>query len=82
MGEYEKKLIANTSEIQELHRLTKQLKLENEHLKGMNNKFQHEIEEKEKILDVSLSPTKKPEPKDLLTEDFFANDTHYVFFSL
>lgn len=80
MSTYEKKLVSNSAEIQELHKQVKQTKLENEHLKGMGLKFKQELEDRDRILDVSLSPMKKPKALDLLTDDFIENDIYTVFF--
>lgn len=56
---YEKKLVANATEIQDLHKELKKTSLERDHLKGMIQKFQVELADKDKILNISLSPLKR-----------------------
>lgn len=47
----------------------------------MGLKFKQELEDRDRILDISLSPTKKPKTVDLLTDDFIENDIYMVFFA-
>lgn len=56
---YEKKMIDVISENQTLTKENKKLSLEKEHLQALNLKVQRELFEKDNILNVSLSPTKK-----------------------
>ena len=56
---YEKKMVDVISENQTLTKENKKLSLEKEHLQALNLKVQRELFEKDNILNVSLSPTKK-----------------------
>ena len=76
---YEKRLISNASEMQELQKEVKKISLERDHLKGISMKFQLELEDKDRILNVSLSPLKKGKTADFLTEhDYVESDIFQV----
>lgn len=78
---YEKKLVNNATEIQELHKEIKSITLERDHLKGISQKYLVELEEKEQILNLSLSPLKKGKITELMSEqDYIESDIINVFF--
>ena len=82
MGNYEKKLVSYSTEIQELHKEVKQLTLERDHLKGMSMKYQMELADQDKILNISLSPMKRPKNADLLEFDCVESDISQVLINL
>lgn len=61
VGNYEKKLINYSAETQELQKTVKQLTLERDHFKGMSMKYQIELADQDRILNISLSPLKRPQ---------------------
>ena len=79
MQTYEKKLVNNATEIQELQKDIKKISLERDHYKGISRKFQQELEDKDRILNVSLSPLKKGKTADFITEnDYVESDIFRV----
>jgi regulator of replication initiation timing len=66
---YEKKMVDIISENQTLAKENKKLSLEKEHIQALNLKLQREMFEKDNILNVSLSPTKKNSSE--INESFF-----------
>ena len=70
-----------STEIQELHKQVKQITLDRDHLKGISQKFQDELEDKDRILNISLSPLKKGRTQDFETEhDYVESDIINVYF--
>jgi len=67
--------VNNSTEIQELQKNLKQMTLERDHLKGISMKYQIELQDKDQILNISLSPLKKGRTQDFESEhDYIESD--------
>lgn len=76
MKTYEQKIVDNNYKIQDLSNNLKKVELEKDHLKGLYLKLQKELEEKEEVLNITLSPLKKHSTN--LEKDFIEEDLPHV----